>query len=169
MLGEGSLMPTPFAGICSIENHNNARHSLFFGLEYDYGYSGKQDNIFINDLRLAINYQFNSTIGIGFSLPFTKKFFSKARPTRWYTIWWGALGGTFRDHAAGPHYQRLRWTSRRKWYRETKRYIACCLCWKETHERDIERMHREESDRACRDHRLSRLRRSYGTSVEFRL
>ncbi len=64
------------AGVCSVENHNNARHSLFCGLEYDYGYSGKLDNIFINDLRLALNYQLNSTIGIGVSLPFTKKIFS---------------------------------------------------------------------------------------------
>jgi len=54
---------------------------LFFGVTYDYGYSGKQDNIFINDLKFAISYQVTSRLGISATLPFTKKVFSNANFT----------------------------------------------------------------------------------------
>ncbi len=61
------------AGICSLENHTDRLRPLFLSLTYDYGYGGKQDNIFINDLKLAINYQVTSRLGISAILPFTKK------------------------------------------------------------------------------------------------
>ena len=66
------------AGICSIAKNTSESRPLFLGLTYDYGYSGKQDNIFINDLKLAINYQVTSRLGLSAALPFTKKIFSNA-------------------------------------------------------------------------------------------
>ena len=66
------------AGICSIAKNTSESRPLFLGLTYDYGYSGKQDNIFINDLKLAINYQVTSRLGLSAALPFTKKIFNNA-------------------------------------------------------------------------------------------
>jgi hypothetical protein len=64
------------AGIGSLDNHTERWYPLYAALTYDYGYSGKQDNIFVNDLLLEASRRVGPKLEISVRIPFEKKIFN---------------------------------------------------------------------------------------------